>query len=185
VPVRPGYYRRQRYSRGVCGHMAFAAVFSPGQRGSSLPLPVPEALWSCTRRRSAMTIGCPRLPGMPQARSSIKPERIPLRSRTGNTGVPRLKNPGMRVSRSTGCRYAIQRKPLLKPCGGSSAACLPPVSSDSPGSNPAPSGAAKARQHSKRRRLFPMNVLVSSFPSFFFYRRVPLSYLGISPYSLS
>jgi hypothetical protein len=26
-----------------------------------------------------------------------------------------------------------------------------------------------------------MNVLVSSFPSFFFYRRVPLSYLGISP----
>jgi hypothetical protein len=58
-----------------------------------------------------------------------------------------------------------------------------PVSVDTSGARPGLSGAARVRPQSKRHQLFPMNVPVSSFSSFLFYRRPPLFYLGIDPYS--
>ena len=163
VPVRPGDDQRQGYSRSVYEHMAFAAVFSPGRSGYCLPLPEPKALCLCIRRRSAMTTGYLQLLRMRQDRLSIRLGKTPPRTRTGNTGVRRLKNPGILARRSTGYRYAAHRKSPQGPYEVPSAAVPRPVFADSPGGGLVFCGATRAQRLFKRHRLFPMNGFVSSF----------------------
>lgn len=169
------------HSRSVYEHRAFAAVFSPDRSGYCLPFPEPKARCSGIRWRSAMTTGYPQLLRMRQDRLSIRLGKTPPHTRTGNTGVRRVKNLGIVARRSTGCRYAAPRTSHHGPYGAPSAAVPRPVFADSPGGGLVFCGAPRAQPHSKRRRLCPMHGFVSSFPSCFFYRKGFGPYLGISP----